>query len=133
MPKYSIAEILAAFRAEGIECEAHELGLAAHTDDPVGYARVLLKAGTTKRAQTPASAPPPAAKAPAKRPTSVDPARWLTLDQAALVAEVALPELVEAINARQLSVFLAAGKTGRNAIKLRRADVLRWRRQSALP
>lgn len=41
MPTHTPAEIIAALQAEGIHAEPHELGLAAHTNDPVAYARAL--------------------------------------------------------------------------------------------
>lgn len=41
MPTHSTAGIIAALRAEGIDCEAHQLGLAAHCRDPREYAQAL--------------------------------------------------------------------------------------------
>ena len=41
MPKHSPADILAALRAEGIQCEPHELGLARYAGDPRAYAKAL--------------------------------------------------------------------------------------------
>lgn len=47
MPTHTAAKIIAALNAEGIECEPHELGLAAHTNDPVAYARALKRCQPT--------------------------------------------------------------------------------------
>lgn len=41
MPTHSTTDILAALKAEGIDCAEHELGLAAYAVDPVAYVRAL--------------------------------------------------------------------------------------------
>jgi hypothetical protein len=41
MPSHSPDEIVAALRAEGIDCDPHELGLAEYCGDPVAYAKAL--------------------------------------------------------------------------------------------
>lgn len=41
MPTHSTQAILAALKAEGIDCEPHELGLAAYCADPTAYAKAL--------------------------------------------------------------------------------------------
>jgi hypothetical protein len=47
VPKHSPAAILAALRAEGIDCEPHELGLARYCADPVAYAKALKRCQPT--------------------------------------------------------------------------------------
>lgn len=65
MPTHTPAEIIATLRAEGIPCEQHQLGLAAHCEDPVAYARALkacqptvLRVLTMERDQGEPVAPP---------------------------------------------------------------------------
>ncbi len=43
MPSLTPAEIVTALKAEGIDCQQHDLGLAAYAADPVAYVRELHK------------------------------------------------------------------------------------------
>jgi hypothetical protein len=57
MPKHSEQDIIAAFAAEGIPCQPHDLGLARYAVDPAAYARELRKILDTHPAREPAQRP----------------------------------------------------------------------------